>query len=121
MSSVVCVVGSSSIDLFVRAARLPNTGETVLGSSFAKAFGGKGANQAVQCAILGTRVVFVGRVGNTSEGRDIVNNFESRGIGNTLFKFVVRLCNGRFVSVRFRLVQTFRMSTLPILFPLVWH
>lgn len=76
----VVVLGSCSIDLFVRAARLPKTGETVIGTSFAKAFGGKGANQAVQAALLGSAVSFVGRVGNTSEGREIVANFQRMGV-----------------------------------------
>jgi ribokinase len=77
---IVGCLGSSSIDLFVRAVRLPNLGETCLGTSFAKAFGGKGANQAAQCALLGSRVSFVGRVGDTSEGRDILGNFGRLGI-----------------------------------------
>ncbi|RYY73501.1 hypothetical protein EON63_19920 [archaeon] len=32
---------------------LPTKGETIMGSQFVQSFGGKGANQAVQCARLG--------------------------------------------------------------------
>jgi sugar/nucleoside kinase (ribokinase family) len=78
MSDIV-VLGSCSIDLFVRALRLPSVGETVTGSSFKKAFGGKGANQAVQCALLGSRVHFVGRVGDTADGADVLANFKAKG------------------------------------------
>lgn len=79
MSKGVCCVGSCSVDLFVRGQRLPNVGETVIGSSFFKAFGGKGANQSVQCALLGSSVTFIGKIGaDDSDG--IKANFVSYGV-----------------------------------------
>lgn len=77
----VGVFGSCSVDLFVRAKRLPALGETVLGQGFMKAFGGKGANQAFQCALLGSSTQFIGRVGRSVDGEEIVRNLESIGIG----------------------------------------
>ena len=74
---MITVFGSCSIDYFIRAPRLPNLGETVSGSKYLKAFGGKGANQAVQAALLGGKVSFVGRIGDTKEIRE---NFESYGV-----------------------------------------
>lgn len=47
---------------------LPKLGETVFGHSFQKTFGGKGANQSVQCARLGVKCAIVGAVGVDSYG-----------------------------------------------------
>ena len=49
----VIVVGSHNQDLITSGARIPRPGETVLHETFSQAFGGKGANQAVQAALLG--------------------------------------------------------------------
>ena len=43
----IAVVGSANLDLVVSVNHLPSPGETILGSSFDKIPGGKGANQAV--------------------------------------------------------------------------
>ena len=46
----ILVVGSFMMDLIASTKRAPNSGETVVGLKFQTAPGGKGANQAVQCA-----------------------------------------------------------------------
>ena len=66
----VVVVGSSNTDLVVRVPNLPGPGETVLGHSFARNAGGKGANQAVAAARAGALVTFVGCVGDDEFGRE---------------------------------------------------
>jgi ribokinase len=81
---MITCFGSSSIDLFVRAPRLPLLGETVSGSSFFKAFGGKGANQIVQAALLGSKTRFVGRVGSSKDGAEIVQNFSQCNVDVSL-------------------------------------
>ena len=53
---------------------------TVFGSLYAEGFGGKGANQAVMAALLGTRTSMVGAVGQDSIGERTRRNFESLGI-----------------------------------------
>ena len=53
----ILVVGSLVMDLTVSTRRFPEPGETVLGSSFQSAPGGKGANQAIQAARLGADAV----------------------------------------------------------------
>ena len=50
MTSRLCMVGSSNIDLIARVPRIPAPGETLIGSRFQTGFGGKGANQAVMAA-----------------------------------------------------------------------
>lgn len=97
MASIV-VVGSCSVDLFVVADRLPRLGETVLGSSFLKAYGGKGANQAVQAALLGSSVAFVGAVGPTdSDG--IVANFAARGVDASHVQHTTEPCGVALIEV----------------------
>ena len=59
----ILVVGSFMMDLIASTRVAPKSGETVIGLSFQTAPGGKGANQAVQCARLGADTVMVGRVG----------------------------------------------------------
>lgn len=66
---VIAVVGSLNMDLVVRAPRQPLLGETLMGSSFGTAGGGKGSNQALACARLGADVYMVGCVGSDDFGR----------------------------------------------------
>ncbi len=54
MGGRVIVVGSVNVELIVSVARLPGGGETVVGGRFARHRGGKGGNQAVDAARLGT-------------------------------------------------------------------
>ena len=82
-SARVLVVGSINTDLVVRSRVLPGPGETVLGESFFKAGGGKGANQAVAAARAGAAVTFVGRVGQDDFGREARETFAKEGIDAT--------------------------------------
>lgn len=66
--AVIAVVGSLNMDLVIRAPRQPFLGETLMGSSFGTAGGGKGANQALACARLGAQSCMVGCVGNDDFG-----------------------------------------------------
>jgi ribokinase len=78
MSAVV--FGSLNMDLVSRVPRLPNPGETILGSSFVTTPGGKGANQAVALSQLGIPTQMVGRVGGDDLGRSLIASLQSRGI-----------------------------------------
>ena len=77
---MIVVVGSVNQDLVARVEHHPVPGETVLGSGHEAMPGGKGANQAVAAARLGSDVVFVGRVGADEAGRDLVGEFEREGV-----------------------------------------
>src|SRR5262245_56857025 len=61
---MIVVAGSINIDLIAHTPRLPKPGETILGTSFHMAAGGKGANQAVAAARMGASVAMVGCVGD---------------------------------------------------------
>jgi len=60
---VIIVLGSINIDLIANAPRLPQPGETIGGSAFSMAAGGKGANQALAACRAGGTVVMAGATG----------------------------------------------------------
>ena len=78
--AAVAVVGSSNTDMILRVARVPRTGETLLGGEFSTAPGGKGANQAVAAARAGGCVAFVARLGRDSLGDAALAGFRREGI-----------------------------------------
>ncbi len=65
------VVGSLNMDVTASTERVPASGETVIGRKFQTAPGGKGLNQAVQCARLGARVTMAGKVGADDFGKKL--------------------------------------------------
>lgn len=60
---MITVFGSINMDLVATTPRLPKPGETVAGTGFATAAGGKGANQALAARRAGAAVRMVGAVG----------------------------------------------------------
>lgn len=76
----ILVVGSFMMDLIASAGRVPNMGETVIGDDFRTAPGGKGANQAVQCARLGADVAMAGCVGDDAFGKEMLEMVRSAGV-----------------------------------------
>lgn len=60
---MITVFGSINMDLIATTPRLPKPGETVAGSGFSTAAGGKGANQALAARRAGSTVRMVGAVG----------------------------------------------------------
>jgi ribokinase len=82
----IVVVGSTMIDLVAYADRLPDDGETVVGSSYVTGFGGKGANQAVVAARFGARVAMVNTLGDDNHGDSYVERFASEGIDTSFVR-----------------------------------
>lgn len=76
----ILVVGSLVMDLIVTTERFCNAGETVIGTGFTTAPGGKGANQAVQAARLGAEVTMVGKVGKDSFGAELIDSAKQSGV-----------------------------------------
>ena len=79
-SNRVVVIGSANIDLVSSVASLPVPGETVLGNSFIKTPGGKGANQAVAASKLGGEVSFVGCIGSDQEGEILRSSLKNANV-----------------------------------------
>ncbi|MFI9625689.1 ribokinase [Streptomyces sp. NPDC052042] len=77
MSSIT-VVGSVNRDFVLTVKDLPHPGETVLAQHFVEGAGGKGANQAVAAARLGSRVRLVARVG--ADAAAILDALASEGV-----------------------------------------
>ena len=78
--SKILVIGSLNMDLVIETPKIPQIGETVLGSGFITAPGGKGANQAVAAAKLGGDVSMIGCIGNDIFGRDLVTNLSKNNV-----------------------------------------
>ena len=76
----VVVVGSVHVDLQVEVPRLPQPGETVLGTGHRRTPGGKGANQAVAAALAGQPVTLIGRVGDDPDGQLARSEIAARGV-----------------------------------------
>ena len=79
----IVVVGSLNMDLVMRTARVPVGGETLHGHEFRMAPGGKGANQAVACARLGSKVTFIGQTGEDDFGKTLCEGLIRDGIDAT--------------------------------------
>ena len=73
----IVVVGSLNMDMVINTSRVPKMGETIIGSNFMTAPGGKGANQAVAAAKLGGNVSMIGCVGDDIFGRNLRENLKA--------------------------------------------
>lgn len=80
MAARIAVVGSLNMDLVVRSPRIPQPGETIIGSQYKNVPGGKGANQAVAAARLGAQVSMVGQLGRDAFGDQILRNLAADGV-----------------------------------------
>ena len=76
----VVVAGSLNYDIFLTLPAVPKVGETASASSSKSAAGGKGANQAVQIAKLGTSVCMVGSVGQDQMGKALLKSLADAGV-----------------------------------------
>jgi ribokinase len=86
----ILVIGSLNMDLVTRCEQLPRSGQTVFGTDFFTAAGGKGANQAVAAARLGARVAMAGCVGDDQFGQDLVVALRRDGVGSDCVQVVAR-------------------------------
>lgn len=76
----VYIVGSINTDFVISAPYMAKGGETLTGSGFFTARGGKGANQAVAAGRLGGNVKMCGCVGDDVFGKEAIKAFEADGI-----------------------------------------
>ncbi|TQS69933.1 ribokinase [Rhodobacteraceae bacterium] len=94
MNRKIAVVGSNMMDLVTYIDRMPAKGETVEAPDFAIGFGGKGANQAVAAARLGSQVAMVTCVGDDVFGPQVRANLDANGIDTTHVRTVAGTASG---------------------------
>lgn len=76
----ILVVGSFVMDVIATTEKVPRSAQTVYGKSFHMAPGGKGANQALQCARLEAQVTMMGCVGDDLFGEKLIEPLKSAGV-----------------------------------------
>ncbi|MGE8102409.1 ribokinase [Allorhizobium sp. NPDC080224] len=76
---MITVFGSINMDLVATTPRLPKPGETVAGTGFATAAGGKGANQALAARRAGAEVRMAGAVGRDEFAGPALDLLEKAG------------------------------------------
>ncbi len=99
MKKKIFVVGSINTDFIIRAPYMPAKGETLTGSGFCTAHGGKGANQAVAAARLGGDVVMCACVGDDTFGREAKESLAADGIDVSHVRTVAGTPSGTAVIV----------------------
>jgi ribokinase len=80
MAPRLTVVGSINLDLVAKVERLPRPGETLSGATLDRIPGGKGANQAVGAARLGSAVRMVGAVGRDPNAEEALAGLREAGV-----------------------------------------
>jgi len=89
MTKPIVIVGSINMDLVARVRAIPRPGQTVTGIGFDTAPGGKGANQAVAVARLGSPAEMVGMVGEDVFGQALLDNLRDAGVGTATVERVM--------------------------------
>ena len=76
----ILIIGSSNTDLITTMNRFPAPGETIEGSGFFTAMGGKGANQAIAAFRSGGDVSFITSLGTDVNGRTTLEYYKQQGL-----------------------------------------
>ena len=90
----ILVIGSINADLVFTTNKRPSAGETVIGKDYIIIPGGKGANQAVAAARLGSKVGFIGCVGNDENGKLLLQNFKDNNVETKYIKVIDSVPSG---------------------------
>ena len=95
MANKIAVVGSNMVDLITYySERMPRLGETIEAPNFELGCGGKGSNQAVAAAKLGSEVMMLTKVGDDIFGENTVNNYSRYGIDSRYVEVVPNTSSG---------------------------
>ena len=96
----IIVFGSMNMDLSIDAPRMPAAGETIAGSGFITAAGGKGANQAVAASRLGADVRMIAAVGADGFGDELTRGLERAGVDCACVRHLADATTGVAVILR---------------------
>ena len=88
------MIGSNMVDLITRITRMPKLGETLDAPDFDLGCGGKGANQAIAAAKLGSEVVMLTKVGDDIFGANTIKNFREHGVDTRYIEVVKDITSG---------------------------
>lgn len=78
--NAVLVVGSLNYDMIMKVSHFPIKGENLIADQVTSSSGGKGANQATQCAKLGLNTYMVGCVGEDNFGSILKKSLEDNSV-----------------------------------------
>ncbi|AEV95036.1 ribokinase [Pediococcus claussenii] len=80
MTNRIVVIGSLNVDTILQASHFPSAGETLALHDEKIAGGGKGANQAISASRSGAKTSFIGKVGDDSNGKYMLEQLSRSGI-----------------------------------------
>ncbi|MCD7723708.1 MAG: ribokinase [Clostridiales bacterium] len=80
MAAKILMVGSIMMDLILQMPRVPHPSESILGTTYSNAGGGKGSNSAVAAAKAGAEVSVCGTLGQDANGEALVGMLTDIGI-----------------------------------------
>ncbi len=95
----IVVVGSINMDITVKVPRIPKVGETILATEIQQFGGGKGANQAIASARLGSSVAMIGKVGKDKNGQELIDRLLRENIDITGVEFSEDMTGTAFINV----------------------
>ena len=78
--SDICVLGNFVADNSFYADQLPAKGQTLFGNGYQVGPGGKGSNQAIAAVRLGSKVNFLGKVGDDNNGKMAIELYKKNQI-----------------------------------------
>lgn len=90
----IVVTGSVNVDFILRVTALPRPNETITGHDMAVAIGGKGLNQAVACARLGTPTRMIAAVGDDSFAGQATGYLKANGVDTNEVKALAGVATG---------------------------
>lgn len=80
MAAKILMTGSIMMDLILQMPRIPHPSESLLGTSYSNAGGGKGSNSAVAACKAGGEVSVCGTLGKDSNGEALLGMLTDIGI-----------------------------------------
>ena len=95
----VVVFGSLHYDIIVKGPARPRKGETVTGSAWNPACGGKGGNQAVSAAKAGVRSAMIGAVGDDDFGQTLLDNLAANAVELDHVRVIEGAASGMSVAI----------------------
>lgn len=90
----IAVIGSNMVDLISYIDKMPKEGETLEAPDFEIGCGGKGANQAVAAAKMGSKVMMVTKVGDDLFADNTIQNLKHYGIDTEFTNKVLGTSSG---------------------------